>query len=461
MDRIKKIVSGWSWVEWVAIPGLTGFGALSLWNAFVRPFGHDEFEAMHTAWKMFSGERIYVDFFQHHHFLFYDVLGWLIAWFGADTDMILASRVLSFLMAAGIVFLVYALAKMTLGRGIALLSAFLLSTTFMFLDKVIEVRPDVPQALFGMLAVFFLLRYLESGRRIFLLLVPVSLFVSFLFLQKAVFLVALLGLYTLYRVIKKTMPVKDFLILWGVLLAMLIGFVAYVSSAYSWSEYLFLNWTVNTVLLNTFFPLKYLWISFTENPVFWIAYLGGIVLLFRKKETNIFVFLSLGLLGTVFLAKTPFAQYYLMALPFVAIVAAQAMLALSTKCLRCAVAFLLLSAIYPVYLVFDEVEDGNVGQLRKIEYVMEITGPDDLVYDGDANFNIFRKDMDYFWFSVRPKKGVLAAYQSLRPYEYDAYDRIAERKPKVVSDSFIKPKKSAIADFYEQSDRYPDLFIRK
>lgn len=461
MDSVKKVLSRWSRIELVAYLGIAVFTCIAAWSAFMRPFGHDEFEAMHTAWKMFSGERIYIDFFQHHHFLFYDVLSWLIAWFGADADMILASRALSFLMAIGIVFLAYRLAKMTLGKEAALLSALLLSTTFMFLDKVIEVRPDVPQALSGMLAVFFLLRYLESGRRLFLLLVPVSLFVSFLFLQKAVFLVALLGLYTLYRVMKKTMKISDFTLLWGLFVVFLGIFVSSLVLSGVWSEYLFLNWTVNTQLMNTFFLLKYLWISFTENPVFWLAYLGGIVLLFRKKGTNLFVFLSLGLLGTVFLTKTPFAQYYLMALPFVAIVAAQAMLALSAKCLRCSIALLVLSAIYPAYLVFDEVGNGNGEQLRKIEYVMEITGPDDLVYDGDANFNIFRKDMDYFWFSVRPKKGVLAAYQSLRPYEYDAYDLIAERKPKVVSDSFIKPKKSAIADFYVQSDRYPDLFIRK
>lgn len=461
MDSIKKMVSGWSWVERVAYPGIAAFAVLSAWNAFMRPFGHDEFEAIHTAWKMFSGERIYVDFFQHHHFLFYEVLGWLIAWFGADVDMILASRVLSFLLATGIVWFSYASAKMVFGKDVALLSALLLSTAFIFLDKVIEVRPDVPQTLSGVLATFFLLRYLESGRRVFLLSVPVTLFLSFLFLQKAVFLVALLGLYTLYHVVRKTMSVKAFLLLWGIFLAMLVAFVAYVSAAYSWVEYLFLNWTVNTVLLNTFFPLKYLWISFLENPVFWIAYLGGIVLLFRKKEANLFAFLSLGLLGTVFLAKTPFAQYYLMALPFVAIVAAQAVLEFSKRWKRVAIVALALSAIYPAYLIIAEVDDGNFDQLEKIEYVMSVTGPDDLVYDGGANFNVFRKDMDYFWFSVRPKKGVMAAYQSLRPYEYDAYDLITERKPKVVSDSFIKPKKSAIADFYEQSDRYPDLFIRK
>ena len=61
-----------------------------------RFFDHDEFEAMHTTWKMYQGQDIYTDFIQHHHpFMYYTLLP-LYALFGSTTDVLIAARVFIF-----------------------------------------------------------------------------------------------------------------------------------------------------------------------------------------------------------------------------------------------------------------------------------------------------------------------------------------------------------------------------
>ncbi|MGB4833639.1 MAG: hypothetical protein WBP40_01255, partial [Candidatus Moraniibacteriota bacterium] len=191
-------------------------------------------------------------------------------------------------------------------------------------------------------------------------------------------------------------------------------------------------------------------------------FLAGSGWLFWQRKPYFIGLIALGLLGTAFFSRTPFAQYFLLAMPFVAIVAAEALVTLLHVWRTGPVlAVIGLSAFYPAYLVMDEIGETNAGQLQKIEYVRSMTKPSDLVYDGDANFNLFRKDMDYFWFSVRPKKGVLSAYQSLRPYPYDPYVLIAKREPRLISDSFLKMKDPVIVENYIRSEHYRDLWIRK
>ena len=88
------------------------------------------------------------------------------------------------------------------------------------------------------------------------------------------------------------------------------------------------------------------------------------------------------------------------------------------------------------------------------------TGPEDRVYDGDAQFNVFRKDIDYFWFSVKPKTGNLTAYRLMREYPYDPYQSISKKQPKVISDSFIRMKEPAVAEHYTRSPLFKDIYIR-
>lgn len=460
MESIRKFITQKPAYQSIAIASIVLFLGVALASSFYRSFNHDEFEAIHSGWKILAGEKIYVDFLQTHHFLWYYLLSGIIFVFGENTDAVIAARILSFAMAVGIVWLTYGIARMAYGKKVAMLSLFLLSGAVIFLQKALEVRPDVPLVLSGLLAVFFLLKYFESKKLWQLVVSSVALFLSFLFLQKAVFLIFLIGLVFLHKLWKKEISWKDFAWYWGGLAVFLGLFIWYVSNVFTWSEYFFWNWTINTKLLNTFPLYKYLWISIQQNPLLWTLYAAGIIVMIKRRSFDVVAFFSIGLLATIFATKSPFAQYYLTSLPFVAIVSAwqlERLLRWNGKLM----ALLMIATVFGSLYVLYDTSDSNRKQLNRIEYVLSITDKNDIVYDGDANFNLFRKDMDYFWFSVKPKTGILVSYQLLKDYDYDAYRLIGELKPKVISDSFIKAKKSVIADQYEKSSAFGDLYIRK
>lgn len=460
MNLVKEFFQNKSSIQLVTVFSVALFFVLALFSSLYRSFNHDEFEAIHSAWKIFSGEKIYLDFLQQHHFLLYYLLSPIFLIFGASIKSLIVSRVLMLVLAVGIVWLTYKIAENVYNKKIALLSAFFLSSAAIFIQKAIEVRPDVPLAFSGLVSVYFLLRYLKSRSVRHLFLSSTFLFIAFLFLQKAVFLGILIGIYFIYKIYKKQMGYKAFFLYWGLFAIYISLFILYVSATFTLSEYVFLNWTINTKLLNTFPLYKYLLISTYQNPLFWLLFIIGIAVMIRKKSFDIVAFFSLGLLGCVFLTKSPFPQYYLTALPLISIIAAvQANNLLAKKQLMMTI-LLGLSAAGSVFAIWHA-WDNNSRQLEKIEYVLSITSPSDYIYDGDANFNIFRKDISYFWFSVKPKTGVLLSYQLLRDYNYDVCKLIDELKPKVISTSFLKKNNPAIADNYEKSEMFKDIYIRK
>lgn len=459
MRFIRKFIKEAPSWRLIAFVGIVVFAVLALWTSLFRDFDHDEFEAIHSAWLLFSGQTIYVDFFQHHHFLFYYSLAPVFAVFGEGVDAIMAARFLSLAITAGIIFLTYRIALMTYGRDVAILSVFFLMTTFMFLDKAVEVRPDVPLVLFELLSALFFLKYLQSKRLWYLSASAAALFVAFLFLQKAVFLGMLVGAVFLYSLYRKEFSWREFATYLGPFAMLLGGFLWYVSLTFGWSEYFFLNWKLNTQLLNTFPIYKYLLRSMAQNPLLWVLFFSGIFIMLQKRTFDVMAFFALGLLGSIFLTKSPFPQYYMMSLPFMAIVAAVFFAKLRERQEKLALTLMVLTTIWAAGSIWYMWKN-NETQLAKVAYVLSVTDPDDFVYDGDAQFNVFRKDIDYFWYSLKPKTGNLTAYRSMREYEYDTYQLIDEKKPKVVSNSFIKTKDPAIADHYIKSKVFSDLFIR-
>ena len=93
---------------------------------------------------------------------------------------------------------------------------------------------------------------------------------------------------------------------------------------------------------------------------------------------------------------------------------------------------------------------------------MSITNKDDLVYDGHILFNVFRKDIDFFWYSIDPHLGTLETFQTMTDYHYNVYEIIDRVKPKVISNYNIDNMEDyRIKNHYVQSEHHQDLFIRK
>jgi len=445
-----------TWLLIVVIAGLVV--ALSL----QRYFDHDEFEAIKSAWKIYDGERIYVEFFQHHHPFLYYLLTPLFPLFGESTKTLFAGRVLMLGFTFGSLAAVYGLARGLFSRQVAAVSLLFLLCITMFVEKSIEVRPDVPQTFFGLLAVLLLYRFFDSGRRPLLLLSGLFLGLGFLFLQKLIVLILLVHAMMLIRVIRGQLR-WPYLIQFSVVqLAVWGGYCLYLTYTGQLAQYWFLNFKFNLATLG---PAQHQ----TGRLITHLADFNAIVLLgfllglfaTRTRAQREIVLMALSLLGFAAFYRAQFAQYYMVVLPLVAIVAASGWETISQRYPAAAIACLVAAfASDAATYLMDIRWNNNLLQLACIEYVLKHTSPSDYVYDGDIRFNLFRKDLDFFWYGVGNGSSI-DKYRRLTGYTYDIHELIEKYRPRIISDYAIDDMdQPAIRDYYQKVPDFDSLYLR-
>lgn len=426
-----------------------------------RWFSIDEFEVIHSSWKIFQGERIYVDFFQNHHPFFYYLIIPIIAIFKESIVTIIVLRIVVFLMLLLIFIVTYLISTRVFNKETGIISIVLLATTLIFITPAIGIRPDVPQTFFGLLSILFLVIYFENKAVKYLILNSFFLGLSFLFLQKAVFLILLTGGILLVDVYRKNIKFRNLLLCLFVFMVTIIPYFVYLIYTKSLSSYIMFSWIINMKYLNQFSPFGCLKIAFRENTMLWCFWVLGFLFFAETPNQRRLRALSFGLFIFVFFVRSPYQQYYMMAMPFVAILSAHAINSIFRKNTKVLMVVLIMSIIMPsCILLCQAIKPSNRKQLEKINYVLSVTDEEDFIYDGDILFNVFRKDIDFFWLSVRPKFH-LETYQTITQYDYDIYELIDKYKPKVISNHYIKNMRDGrIGRHYVQSQGYKDLFIR-
>lgn len=431
-----------------------------------RFFDRDELEHIHTAWKIARGQEIYVDFFQHHHPFFDYMITPVINTYGSTVNTLFAGRYVMLLFTACILVVTYLLAlRIFKNSEVGLLSLILASVFTAFFTKSIEIRPDVPQTLTGLLAVYFLFTYYDKRSLRSLIASAVFLAVSFLFLQKAVVLIVPIAGILLYDVFKKRVRLRDAMLYGAAFIASLLPYYVYLVAGGSFQRYYEMNWLLNYYIPQLFSKPESLIPLFDQNIVTCVLYFVGVIALLRSGKERRFAVLSLCLIALpIILFKNLWWQYFVLAVPPVAIVAGYAIH--STFSSRLSRLIVLLGAIsMPLAYMhndgfFNMNNDQQRVQINKIEYVLSITEEGDKVYDGDVMFNVFRDDIDYFWFCVSYPY-CLDTYRQISDYRYNIYTLIGSQRPKVISNIGIRSFKDIrIVNKYKVSDKYPDLYIR-
>ncbi len=435
-----------------------------------RFFGHDEFEAMHTAWKILNGEAIYVDFFQHHHPLYYYLLAPLVAMLGESASTLVALRMTSLLAFVAMLFVSWRISLRIYNDKLAALVAVILAAgSFVFVDSAIEIRPDVPQTLLLLISFACIFAYFDGRAIKHLLLSAVCLAVSFLFLQKTVFAAAIMGCLLFSSAAQKQIPWRDTFIYAIAGILTVTPYYIYVFFSAGFDKYYTYNWLLNMKFMYTFSPSTAFATIFFTSLLLACFYVVGLVFFSRTAPQIRLAVVSVALLGSVFLIKAPFNQYFMPAMPFMAIVSANAIaqlcyrISLRSKWIVLAVFAGLVIQCWAVFNVRDA--QGNMEQLALVDYVLSVTEPDDYVYDGDVTFNVFRKDLDFFWFSTRQNQkypGALMTYQQkIADYPYDINQLIIDHKPKVIWPYGIKNMDTPyIRDNYTQSKEVDLLYLR-
>ncbi|WP_456462422.1 ArnT family glycosyltransferase [Reichenbachiella sp.] len=429
--------------------------------ALFRKFDHDEFEAVHTSWKIINGEVIYIDFFQHHHPLFYYFIAPVIWVVGENTETLLVLRMIMFGLYLLMIYVIYQLSMLLSNdKKISWLSILMLVCMTMFSNKAIEIRPDVPQVLLGMLSILFLFQLkIEPWKLRKLSFSAICLGLSFLFLQKTVFIMAAIGLVQLFWVYKNYFEWKQLVLYWLIFCLAISPYYIYLIISDQLDTYWFYNWHLNMHFEGGFSPFKTIIDSFYYNHFIWFFGLAGFVVCWKKKRIDE-PLLGLLLFVTVFFVRSPYRQYFM---PFVTILCLMAAIGmfefLKLKQLKMIVPLIVIVPL--IYLIWTITIYQNKPQLDKIEWVTSQTNSLDYIYDGDIYFNLFRKDIDFFWYSTEPGRGGLGTYKKLKPYSYNIYSAIEEYKPKIISNTFIDASNKIIEKNYSQSSVYPELYVRQ
>jgi 4-amino-4-deoxy-L-arabinose transferase-like glycosyltransferase len=428
-----------------------------------QSYDHDEIEHVHTAWKILQGERIYLDFFQHHHPLLYAYLAPVIALCGEHAETVFACRLAMLPFFAGMLAASYLLAAGVFrNKSVGWLAVLLLLGNAPFVMRGTEIRPDVPQTFFELLglALLFPWRGTATGYRYWLS--GISLGISYVFLHKAVFMIAPAVLVVLWRIRLREAG-------WKSLGLLLLGIVIPIFPFYAWivmegaiGTYYFLNWPLNAHFLNhfSFLPLA---VSVFSSQTVSFAFTAAACACFLSKQKHWeLALVAACLFGSIMVVRDPYLQYWLPVLPMVAILGSYGLLMALHRRPPALLAVVAVSIGIPAIIFACSLARCNESfqQLQRIQYVLDIAEPHDSVYDGDARFNVFRKDIDYFWYNVG-ENHFLATYQTLRKYHYDVYELIDEKKPKLISSFAISNLDDPrIKDHYSKSERYDDLFIR-
>ena len=318
----------------------------------VRFFDGDEFEHLHAAWCISKGLVPYRDFFEHHTPWLHFFLAQFFRFYDVDTKVADAQAFLFFartwmwIFAGVILVLTFWLGRLWRDARVGCVAALFLGNTLMFLDKTIEVRPDVPSVAFWLaclVAVVCGIREEASGRKSRWRFAWSGIFLgaAVMCTQKMLFALPGFGLAMLWYLLDPRSRGTRRQRFWNVTYQVLgfcfpvlltLGYFAVRGALGEFFEY---NFLINLRWQYGFSPTLYLKLLVKDNPILVglavCGFLGALWAMFGRGRFRrgefVYVLSALGLFGGLFIIQVPWRQYYLMFLPLGAVFASGAFLA--------------------------------------------------------------------------------------------------------------------------------------
>jgi hypothetical protein len=453
------------------VPALAaGLLALVFAMSVFRFFDGDEIEHVHGAWYVLTGAVPYVDFFEHHHALLWYLLAPALAVLPQAAWTLVAIRLGFFLLVPVTAWATYRLARVCgAGREAAWLGVFLLLSMTTFAYVAIEIRPDVPQVLFGTISAIHFVRMLRSSRTRDAVLCGVYAAVAFLFLQKVVLLFALYLVAFLVYAARRRVTWRLGWYAAGAFAAACVPWAASLTAAGAFDDYLVTNWMLNARVGADRAPVSFLADAtvrdFARNAVFWALSLAMAAAAIRRRPKAPYAlpaWFGWGLVALMFVTNRVVDRYLAAAVPFLA---AAAGMWLADEAARWRAtgarltAVLLLVCLLPAVGMTRSVFRSNRGQLEKIQFVLDRSAPGDRMYDEWRDFNLFRPDIHYFWFMTSPGLRLYNRFTGGRFADYDVCRLVAEKKPVFVSDRVSQLKACGLDGLYRPT-RFDGLVER-
>jgi hypothetical protein len=415
--------------------------ALRAGRVFTRGFDPDEFEHLHGAWCIAHGLWPYRDYFEHHTPWLWLAIAPFFALVDVDHDpdkavaFVLAARGAMWTLGCVALALTFRLGRLCAGPQAGWLAAAMLSVTLAFVEKTIEIRPDVP-ALVCLLgswaATVSALRDAPPGRGTRWRLGGAGLLLgaAILFTQKAVFTLPATIALLVWWIVDRRQPGSRRVRATGLaffaagmtlpVAVTLAGFAGHTGVA----AFVHFNVVLNARWRVRFSPLPAMRRIVAENlALVCLAMLGWVRASRRLPSADalgrgdaLLVLQTLALLAGAFAIPVPQLQYFLMVLPLVAILAGQTLVEAAESLVRrprrptfphafarAAATMLglaivaappladLAKSLHPAY---PKVQD----QLARLRLVLALTTPSETVMDGFTGAGVFRRHAYYYFF---------------------------------------------------------------
>lgn len=409
-----------------------------IWHT--NSLGGDTLEHIHSSWLIYAGFLPYKDFFQHHNPLLWYVFSPLVGLHakGVD-DNIVTSLVVATAVLTSFVnyFYLYLITSRFISTKFSGLVAAAISLTPYIVLSIIHFRPDnfMFAAFFAGLYYYFC--YLKDKKLWQLSLAFLLFWVSFMFLQKIVFTLILIGLVTLFFIYVKKIRLSD--TLYALLLPETLSllFVAYLYQNDILSVWYHSNFTFNLHIpelfderrIGTFWPeLKLL--------------MGGAVLsmVFCLKGSNLYF----KILILIFVSElcqrlfyfSAFAYYFCLLVYISAILSAVFLEEKIFKKHFVAIYILILALAYCMYK--PAIYEGNIGERVGRFYeplnkkIVRFSTPCDYILNGDGTiYNLYNRDPHYYW-NLLGQTDVIGAKTGIYPL-MDINRIIEIYKPLIIS----------------------------
>ena len=203
--------------------------AFGVWTIFYTETANgDNVEHIHSTWLISQGKVPYRDFFQHHNPLVWYLFSPLFKVLPNVLTMLDVAHGIALLAGFFTFYIVYRICiRFFASKPATLISIITLCPVYFYI-YCFNYNPDTFMAMFFALGVYFLFKYFEEGKIVNLTISFMSFFISFMFTQKVLMILSVLGLISLFVFYQKRTPITDILYSLVLPLLSLLVFIAYL-----------------------------------------------------------------------------------------------------------------------------------------------------------------------------------------------------------------------------------------
>ncbi|MFT6765288.1 MAG: hypothetical protein ACJAZS_000163 [Alteromonas naphthalenivorans] len=425
-----------------------------------RGWVYDEMECLRSGWFIAQSMIPYVDFFQHHHPLFYYILS-PFAFLLSPTGYLFTGRLLSLVFCFLMLLYTYRLAALFCTRFGAKISVLIVCAWNMFADSAFEVRPDIPQVAIATLGTYYFFCFLENKKYKYGIMSACAYSCSFLFLQKSFIFLVFAILVLFYEWWKSNISLFK-CVLWILVCGLPILFywvLLYIQGHFY--DYWVCNYLFNAVISQKFTFLNLLKTMvnkvFLPNVVLWFFVFIGF---FYHKKSYLILLVYIIVISLIGM-RIDGMHYWIILLPYISIFASLGLKQIFKQQERLLLFFIFFLLCPSIKIWSGNIAFGNHDQIKLLAYFRSLSNDQDTCF-GDGLTCNFRKSPDFFWHG--DFWGNKNIYNMFLPYHSLDSKEILLRFPAVVQKTKLCGSDDidiVLNNYYKIIDKKNKLFILK